>query len=166
MSMWAQTIVDAPESYRAWVAFGALAYRMVSPERGIHAYRIALQLYDQSEGPILQLAEWYRQRSSCPEAIPLYRQVLALRDFAPAMASITGCLVWEGDYQGAQQMALRGMKTGYYGGVFHLWFRTALEAERSHAPPHTVRFPKGYDYLFDKPTPNAGGMQIGGKLLP
>lgn len=166
LSMWSQTLVDAPDSYRAWVAFGTLVYRLESPERGIDAYRVALQLYDKSEGPILQLAEWYRQRSDCPEAIPLYRQVLTLRDFAPAMASITRCLVWEGDYRGAKEMALRGLKTGYYSTVFHLWFRTALEAERAHAPMHTVRFPKGYGYLFDKPTPNAGVIQWGGRLLP
>ena len=166
MVMWSQTIVDAPQSYRAWVAFGAIAYKMISPERGIHAYKVALQLYDKSEGPILQLAEWYRLRGSCEEAAPLYRQVLALREFAPAMASYTGCLVWEGDYRGAQEMALRGLKTGYYSTLFHVWFRTALAAERNHAPVHTVRFPKGYDYLFDKPTPNGGGLQFGGKLLP
>ncbi len=166
MVMWSQTIVDAPQSYRAWVAFGAIAYRMISPERGIHAYQVALQLYDKSEGPILQLAEWYRIRGSCPEAIPLYRKVLALREFAPSMASLTGCLVWEGDYRGAEEMALRGLKTGYYSTLFHLWFRTALAAERSHAPVHSVRFPTGYDYLFDTPTPNGGAIQFGGKLLP
>lgn len=166
MSMWAQTVIDAPESYRAWVAFGTLVYHKQSPERGILAYRIALQLYDKSEGPIIQLAEWYRQRESCSEAIPLYRQALLLREFAPAMASLTACLAWEGDYREAQRIALRGMKTGLYGGIFHVWFRTALAAEQSHAPSHTVRFPKGYEYLFDKPTPNAAGEQMGGKLLP
>ena len=166
LSMWSQTLIDAPQSYRAWVAFGTLVYTLESPERGIHAYNVALQLYDKSEGPILQLAEWYRQRADCPEAIPLYRKVLALREFAPAMASIAGCLLWEGDYRGAQQMALRGMKTGYYGGVFHIWYRTAQEAERTHAPVHTVRFPKGYGYLFDTLTPNARVVQWGGRLLP
>ncbi len=166
MSMWAQTVIDAPESYRAWVAFGTLVYHKESPERGMLAYRIALQLYDKSEGPIIQLAEWYRQRESCPEAIPLYRQALRLREFAPAMASLSACLSWEGDYRGAQQIALRGMKTGLYGGIFHIWFRTALDAEHAGAPAHTIRFPKGHEYLFDKPTPNAAGNQMGGKLLP
>ncbi|MEO5798375.1 MAG: hypothetical protein ABIZ70_13405 [Gemmatimonadales bacterium] len=166
MSMWGQTIIDAPESYRAWVAFGTLVYRRESAERGILAYRIALKLYDKSEGPMIQLAEWYRQREDCPQAIPLYRQALALRNFAPAMASLAACLTWEGQYHEAQQVALNGMKTGMYGGIFHIWFRTALAAEQQHTPARTVRFPTGHEYLFDKPTPNAAGEQMGGKLLP
>jgi len=41
------------------------------------------------------------------------------------------------------------MKTGLNGGIFDLWFRTAVD---------TVRFPKGHEYFFSKPTPNAAGM--------
>ena len=166
LSMWAQTVIDAPESYRAWVAFGTLLYRTTSQDRGILAYRIALELYDKSPAPLLQLGEWYRERGSCSEAIPLFRQALTLIEFAPALTSLTACLAWEGDYQGAQQTALRGMRTGVYSGMFHVWFRTALDAERAHAPPHTVRFPKGHEYLFDKPTANAAVVPVEGKLLP
>ncbi|MES2124144.1 MAG: hypothetical protein V4503_05595 [Gemmatimonadota bacterium] len=165
MTMWSQTVVDAPDGYRSWVAFGSLAYRIVGHERGINAYHIALRLYDKAEGPIIQLAEWYRVADQCPTAIPLYYKALALREFAPAMASLAACLAWEGDYAATKAIALRGLRTGYYGGVFHVWFRTALDAERSHAPIHTVRFPAGHGYLFNEPAPNPAGVEMGGKLV-
>ena len=165
LSMWAQTVVDAPESYRAWIAFGTLLYLTTSQERGIQAYHIGLSLYDQSPGPMLQLAEWYRTREECPKAIPLYTTALTFVEYAPALTSLTSCLAWEGDYRGAQQAALRGMKTGYFGGLFHVWFRTALDAERGNAPVHSVRFPKGHGYLFDQPTANPAGLQPGEKLV-
>ena len=40
MSMWSQTLVDAPESYRAWVAFGALAYSFVDQLSGFYAVAV------------------------------------------------------------------------------------------------------------------------------
>lgn len=163
MTMWSQTVVDAPTGYRSWVAFGSLAYRILGHDRGFNAYHIALKLYDKAEGPIIQLAEWYRVDNQCPTAIPLYYQALALREFAPAMASLAACLAWEGDYKAAQEISLRGLKTGYYGGVFHVWFRTALDAERNNAPIHSVRFPPGHGFLFNEPAPNPAGVEMGGK---
>jgi hypothetical protein len=164
--MWAQTVVDAPESYRAWIAFGTLLYLTTSQERGIQAYHLGLELYDKSAGPMLQLAEWYRKRDDCPNAIPLYTKALTMVEYAPALASLTACLAWEGHYRTAQQMALRGMRTGYFGGLFHVWFRTALDAERAGAPVHTAKFPKGHDYLFAQEAPTAPGLAPGAKLVP
>ncbi|MEP6590948.1 MAG: hypothetical protein ABJC19_07180 [Gemmatimonadota bacterium] len=163
MTMWRQTVIDAPDGYRAWVAFGSLAYRIVGHDRGIYAYRVALTLYDKAEGPIIQLAEWYRIDDKCPTAIPLYYQALALREFAPAMASLAACLAWEGDYRRTQEIALRGMRTGYYGGVFHVWYRTAVDAERAKAPIHTVRFPPGHENLFTQAVPGVSGFEAGTK---
>ena len=158
MSMWAQTIIDAPQGYRAWIAFGTLLYQSASEDRGILAYRIGLQLYDGFEGPIIQLADWYRQRNACPDAIVLYRKALALSEAQPTLVGLAACLAWEGDYRGAQQIALRGMQTGLNGSIYHLWFRTALDAERTRAPVHTVRFPKGHEHLFGTPQPRVPGM--------
>lgn len=166
MTMWRQTLIDAPDSYRARVAFGTLLYRHGWPDRGIESYRQALRLWDKTEGPIIQLAEWHRERAECELAIPLYRYALTLRDFAPARSSLVACLAWIGQYREARLQALEGMRSGYYGGIFHIWIRTMLDAERASPPPppHTVRFPTGHKNLFDGNVPRVGGLKAGGML--
>ncbi len=146
--MWAQTVIDVPDSYRARMALGTLLMKAGYPDRAIHQYEAATELWDQAWGPYYQLGEWYRHRGDCQSAIRAYSRVLELHDVVPARASLSTCLVWEGRYKEAHEVAMQGVGGKYYAGIFRAWVRTADSAEAIDAPPHTVTFPEGYNYLF------------------
>ncbi len=146
--MWGQTVIDVPDSYRARVAFGSLLMRAGYEDAAIASYAQSVELWDQVSGPMWQLAEWLRNLDQCEAAVPYYRRTVELSDFAPARASLVSCLVWLGRYQDAKAYALPATGTDGYSGIFRIWLRTADSALRVGAPPRTVRFPKGHDYLF------------------
>lgn len=146
--MWGQTVIDVPDSYRAYVAFGSLLMRAGYEDAAIDAYARSVELWDQVSGPMWQLAEWLRNLDRCEAAIPYYRRTVELSDFVAARASMVSCLMWLGDYAEAKAYALPAVGTDGYSGIFRVWVRTADSAIRVGAPPRTVRFPPGYDHLF------------------
>jgi hypothetical protein len=139
-TMWAQTVVDVPTSYRAWVALGGLVSRMGHRDRAIIIYEEALRLWDGTSGSVWQLAEWYRQEGRCTDAVPLFRRTLELTEFGPARASLIGCLVQSGEYVEARAVALEGIRDATFTTIFRTWLRTVDEAIRSNSPPGSVRY--------------------------
>jgi hypothetical protein len=142
-TLWGQTVMDVPTSYRAWVALGALVNRMGQRDRAIYIYEEALRLWDGTSGPVWQLAEWYRLRGDCPRAVPLFARTLELTEFAPARASMIACLVGAGRYEESRELALEGIREGTFTPVFRSWVRTIDRAIREGAPPGTVAFDPG-----------------------
>lgn len=148
-TMWAQTVIDVPDSYRARMALGTLLMQAGHPERAIAQYDVATRLWDRAWGPYYQLAEWLRMRGDCDRAIPAYRRVLEIENVIPAKASLVTCLVWVGDYAEAKRLAMEGIGSGALVGIFRVWLRTADSAQRVGAPPRTVTFPAGNEHLFE-----------------
>ncbi len=143
-TMWAQTTVDVPTSYRAWVAIGSLINRMGHNDRAIYMFEEALRLWDGTSGPVWQLAEWYRMRGDCARAVPLFARTLELSEFAPARSSLIACLVNDGRYVESRTLALEGIRAGVLTPIFRAWVRTIDDAIGTGAAPGTVRFnPEG-----------------------
>lgn len=151
-TLWGQTVIDVPTSYRAWVALGALVNRMGHRDRAIMIYEEAYRLWGGTSGPVWQLAEWYRLRGDCELAIPLYYRTIELTQFAPARASLISCLVDAGEYPAARTLALEGIREGAFTGIFRTWVRTIDVAIRTNAPAGTVR----YDHTL-----TGGGKEVG-----
>ncbi len=148
-TMWGQTVIDVPDSYKARMALGTLLMKVGYRDRAIHQYVVATQLWDRAWGPWFQLADWLRKKGDCAGAIPAYRKVLELEPtVVPAQATLVTCLMWEGDYREAHDWALKGVGSKYYSSIFRAWLHTADSAIRVDAPPHTVTFPKGYNGIF------------------
>jgi hypothetical protein len=147
-SMWTQTVVDVPDSYRARMALGTLLMKAGYPDRAIVFYQRAIELWDKAWGPQYQLAEWYRQRAECEPAIGLYQAVLTDRDIPSARSGLIACLLFTGDYEQGRAQALEGIRHGYDAALFRVWFHTADSAVTTRPAPGTVRFPAGHDYLF------------------
>lgn len=142
-TIWAQTVIDVPTSYRAWVAVGQLLEIMGDRQRALYMFEQAVALWDNTSGPLWQLAEWHRMDGNCEGAVPLYRRTLELNEYARARASLIACLVFLGDYREARELSLVGMRVGKHFPVFRAWLRTADQAIRDQAPPGTVRFDPG-----------------------
>ncbi|HRP07206.1 MAG TPA: tetratricopeptide repeat protein [Gemmatimonadales bacterium] len=139
-SFWGQTLVDAPTSYRAWVAFGSLLDRLGHRDRAIHAYEQGVALWSNTSGPIWQLAEWYRQAGDCTKAAPMFARTLELNEFAPARIGLINCQVKLGNYQEARTAALGGIREGFATEIFRTWLRTVDQAIKLGLPPSEVRY--------------------------
>ncbi|MDZ4258589.1 MAG: tetratricopeptide repeat protein [Gemmatimonadales bacterium] len=159
MKLWAQTVIDAPHSYRAWFALGYHMNQFGWHDRAEVFMKEAISLWGYASGQIFTLADIYRHTNRCDEAIPYYQQGLAIEEFAPARAGLVTCMAYVGRYQEGRDAALKGIGTGYYTRVFLVWFRVLDQARREQPPAGTVRFPKGYEHLFTEAISEPGAMK-------
>lgn len=148
ITLWRQTVIDAPDSYRARFALGYLMTQMGWNERGEVFMRDAIELYDRATGQVFTVADRLRHSGRCAEALPYYRRALEVEEFAPGRASYIACLAYLGHYQEGRDVALVGIGTGHYTRVFLLWFRMLDAARRNPPPVGTVTFPADKMYLF------------------
>ena len=145
--LWRQTVIDAPFSYRARMAFGAQLISLGFVESGEQQFREGIELFGGSSGPLFTLADRYRHKERCAEAIPLYERALAIEEFAPGRTALVACRAFLGQYAQAQADAFIGMREGFYTQVFRVWIRTLDSAMRNNTPP-PLRFPPNMNHLF------------------
>ncbi|HTS89810.1 MAG TPA: hypothetical protein VMG41_15055 [Gemmatimonadales bacterium] len=105
-TLYRQTVLDAPLSYKAHWAWGSILFEHGKPHEAEQEYRIALDLYDRDPNLLVDLADHYLQAGYCRPAIPLYRRALAQ---APVMwearTNLTVCLVLSDSFAAARQEA-------------------------------------------------------------
>jgi hypothetical protein len=147
LTLWTQTVIDAPDSYRAWVGLGSLMVRPEHQEIGRRFTARGIAIYEHP-AVLLGLAQQYQGSNRCDEAIPLFARALELVQFAPGRSEYLSCLTWEGDYTRAYHEAMLGIQSGYYHTVFRAWRRYLEDAMREAAPPHTRFAPPGLDKVM------------------
>lgn len=145
--LWTQTVIDAPDSYRAWVGLGSLMVRPEHEEMALRFIERGMSLYEHPS-IMIGLAQRYQGRNRCDLAIPLFARALELKEFAPGRSEYLSCLTWEGQYDLAYREALRGIESGFYYSVFRAWRRYLEEATRDQAPRHTRFAPPHLDRVM------------------
>ena len=112
--LFSQTVVDAPNSYRAHQIFGAWLFARGFRGQGEEQMWQAIRLFPYDPIPPYLLAEEYRKKGACDLAIPLYRWSLATTDTAASfsLAPYGRCLMKTGQYDLARAQALRGISRG------------------------------------------------------
>lgn len=153
-TLWRQTVIDAPDSYRARFALGYLMAQMGWKERGEVFMRAAIERYDRATGQLVTLADQLRQAGRCAEAVPYYRRALDVDEFAPGRAAYIACLAYLGRYQAGRDAALLGIRSEQDARVFLVWFRTLDAARRHPPPPGTVTFPANQMHLLTGALPD------------
>lgn len=111
-TLFRQSIIDAPDSYRAHYLLGQHFFDRGRHEEGIQHARRALDLFPD---PVVMfnLAEHYRQAGWCEPAIPLYRTALSLANsIRKTQYGLAVCLLETLDMEGARQSALSGIRWG------------------------------------------------------
>jgi hypothetical protein len=150
-TLWFQTVIDAPKSYRAQAAYGSVLFQVGMERSAERRYQAAIALYPNAWPPLLDYADKLRERGHCYAALPYYRKVLA---FTPQQggvrASEVACLVNVGDYAEAVREARVGGGYGIQTGTFGLYAQIADSARRVNAPIGSVRLPPPIDSV---PTP-------------
>ena len=157
--LWTQNVIDAPDSYRAWVGLGSL---MIRPEHTELAFRFAERGLSLYEHPVVMigLAQRYQVHNRCDLAIPKFVRALELKEFAPGRSEYLSCLTWEGQYDLAYREAMRGIQSGYFYATFRAWRRYIEEAIRDQAPRHTRFAPPGLDRVRTNEETEPGVWQV------
>ena len=112
-TLFTQSVLDAPDSYRAHHMLGQFYFERGDRARGEQHLRRALELFPHDPVVAYNLAEEYRKAGWCKPAIPLYRSAFAI---APAMRKsqygLAACQLEELDMDGARHTALNTIVWG------------------------------------------------------
>ncbi len=130
----AQTIVDAPRSYRAQFFYGQLMFDQGKRAEGERHLRLAIALNPTPAdvSPLNYLATEYRDAGMCPQALPLYERALANDAERPDVRyGLAACLLAVGRVDDARRLARDGVRRGDLKALF-----LDLIARSDSVPPH------------------------------
>ncbi len=129
-------VVDAPDNYRAHHALGELFGAAASWKRAEKELRIADSLYPGYDLLELSLARVLHFDDRCPDALPIYEEVLRKRpDAEIAAIGRAACLLELRRLSDARDEAMRGLGRGLSRGSFGLLLQ---KAESSLAANDTI----------------------------
>ncbi len=148
VTLWNQTVIDAPNSYRAQQAFGSVLWELHSEREAVGHYLRAIELYPKAWPLLLDYADKLRERGHCDAALKYYRMVLELTpQQSGPRASEVACLIYTGDYAKASREARIGGGYGIQTGTFGLYGHIADSALKVNAPIGSVVLPPPIDSL-------------------
>lgn len=111
--LFAQTVLDAPDSYRAHFMYGAWLFEQKDRRQGEDEYHRGLALFPYDPGMSFSLAMQYYNAHLCAPALPLFRWTMALApEFPEGHTAFATCLLEEGRYAEAKAEALRTTRYG------------------------------------------------------
>jgi len=112
LTLFRQTTIDAPLSYRAHWGYGSMLFDQGQREQGFHELEIARSLYSRDTGLLLEMARRLRNAGACKAAIPLYRETMAVTTSDDlrwgTRTVLILCLLDVRDFAGAREEARRG----------------------------------------------------------
>ena len=112
-TLFANTVRDVPDSYRAHYMYGAWLFDKKEKRLGEAEYRRALALFPYDPNLSFNLAEQYRITDLCSAAVPLYKWTYALDpEFPLGHTEYSWCLLYVGRYAEAKQQALMAVQNG------------------------------------------------------
>jgi hypothetical protein len=114
-TLFTQTVLDAPRSYRAQFFYGQLLFaqgRRAEAERHL-SLAIALNPTPSDVSPLNYLATEYRDAGMCPQAMPLYRRAIENDASRPDVRyGLADCLLRTGRFDDARRLATDGVRRG------------------------------------------------------
>ena len=133
--LFAQTILDAPTSYRAHLGY-ALALKSQKRDReALDELRLARLIYPNDANLLEYTGLEYSKMKRCPLAIPLFRRALALDPSrAPSRASLIACLITFREFKEAKSEIVQGLAQGGAREAFEL-LRTVSDSIEALTPP-------------------------------
>jgi len=120
-TLFAQTVQDAPRSYRAQFFYGQMLFAQGKPREGEQRLRLAISLNPTPSdvSPLNYLATQYRIAGMCPQALPLYERALANDAGRPDVRyGLAECLFTTGRVSEARRLAREGARRGDLKGLF------------------------------------------------
>jgi hypothetical protein len=141
-TLWRQTLIDAPLSYRAHHAWAQILWDGRQRGQAERYFRRAIELYPPAWPVYVDLADKYRLAGQCWPAIELYQGLLSLNPLHTAgRGSLVACLIHVGRYREAAGMARVGEELGISAEIFARYAVIADSAAAVSAIPGTVSLP-------------------------
>jgi hypothetical protein len=120
-TLFAQTVLDAPDSYRAQFFYGQSLFESGRRREGETHLRLAIRLNPMKAdvSPLNYLATQYRDAGMCEAALPLYREAIANDSARPDVRyGLAACLLTTGQVADAKRIAQDGVRRGDLKGLF------------------------------------------------
>jgi hypothetical protein len=120
-TLFAQTVRDAPLSYRAQFFYGQILFAQGKPADGERHLRLAIALNPTRSdvSPLNYLATQYREAGLCAQALPLYEEALRRADGRPDVRfGLASCLLAVGKADAARRLAAEGVRRGNLKALF------------------------------------------------
>jgi hypothetical protein len=114
-TLFAQTVDDAPRSYRAQFFYGQMLFEQGKRAQGEQHLKqaIALNPTRSDVSPLNYLATQYRDAGMCPQALPLYERALQNDEQRPDVRyGLAACLLATGRVEQARRLAMDGVRRG------------------------------------------------------
>jgi hypothetical protein len=140
LTFWYRAVEDAPQSYRARAALGGVMFTIRQKGTGERLLREAIRLYPDGVLTYQILGDRYRLAGFCAPAEDVYHRALQLSpEAADTRASLIACLLHDGRYAEARDVAAAGIAENTWPSMFRELERTADSAMTSNAPAGTVQ---------------------------
>lgn len=151
-TLWHQTLIDAPLSYRAHHAYAQILFAAKAQRSAEFHYRRSMELFPAAWVVTRDLADKYRESGQCEPAVRLYRQLLRLSpENVAGRGALIACLFHLGEYAAAGREARIGVEFGYQPKTFALYATVADSALRIGAPAGTISAPPPVDSFVPRP---------------
>ena len=138
LTLFTQTVKDAPLSYRAQFFYGQILFAQGKRAEGERRLRLAIALNPTPSdvSPLNYLATQYRDAGMCPHALPLYEQALAQAEQrSDVRYGLASCLLTVGRTDAARRLAADGVRRGQLRGLFEDLLARSDSVPRRVAPP-------------------------------
>jgi protein O-mannosyl-transferase len=112
-TLFAQTVVDAPMSYKAHMAYAAMLFEQHRRKTAFEEIRLAHALFPKDLGVLQYAAEQYSGVEGCQMAVGVFARILATDPRrAESRVGLVRCLTATGRYADARKTIRQGLATG------------------------------------------------------
>jgi Flp pilus assembly protein TadD len=132
--LFAQTVLDAPTSYRARMAYHEALKAQNRDREALDELRLARLIYPNDPRLLEYTGLEYIKMNRCGLAIPLFRRALVLSPGrAGSRGYLVGCLIQVGEFGEAKREIVRGLAQGGSRAAFERLraFSDSMEAAKS-----------------------------------
>jgi len=113
-TLFAQTVVDAPNNYRAHWSYGLYLYEHGEKEAAFRTLQTAMTLFPYDASLYNDVGDVYRTDGHCEQSIPLYQKALLLNpDLRYTRSRMASCYMRLGDYGSARLELRKLVNSGY-----------------------------------------------------
>jgi hypothetical protein len=119
-TLFAQTVVDAPMSYKAHLAYAAMLFEQHRRKAAFEEIMLAHALFPQDLSVLQYAGEQYSGVEGCQMAVRVFARILAKDPRrAESRVGLVRCLTAMGRYADARKSIHQGLATGESMGAFH-----------------------------------------------
>ena len=111
-TLFRQSVVDSPRSYRAYFLLGTWDVHHERKRLGESELRHGMRLFPYDPYMAFNLAEAYREGGMCAAALPLYRWSREIEPNVNGRTEYAWCLMNQAQYSESKQMALEAVRAG------------------------------------------------------